>query len=100
MTIIVLGTLRFPPDRIASVLPQLRALVEATRAHDGCIAYDVAEDPFDPGLVRFSEMWPDMALLEAHLKAPHIDPWRTVARAYGLIAREFTAYDAGNPRPV
>jgi quinol monooxygenase YgiN len=100
MTVIVLGTLRFPPDSIASVLPHLRALVEATRKHDGCIAYDVAEDPFDPGLIRFSEMWPDMASLEAHLKAPHIDPWRIAARAHGLIAREFTAYDAGNPRPV
>ena len=100
MTVIVLGTLRFPPDSIASVLPHLRALVEATRKHDGCIAYDVAEDPFDPGLIRFSEMWPDMASLEAHLKAPHIDPWRTAARANGLIAREFTAYDAGNPLPV
>ena len=100
MTVIVLGTLRFPPDSIASVLPHLRALVEATRKDDGCIAYDVAEDPFDPGLIRFSEMWPDMASLEAHLKAPHIGPWRIAARAHGLIAREFTAYDAGNPRPV
>ena len=100
MTIIVLGTLRFPPDRITSVMPHLRALVEATRQHDGCVAYDVAEDPFDPGLIRFSEMWPDMALLEAHLKAPHIAPWRTAARANGLTTREFTAYDAGNPRHV
>lgn len=100
MTIIVLGTLRFPPDRLAAVRPHLHAPVTATRQHDGCLAYDVAEDPFDPGLIRFSEMWPDMALLEAHLKASHIDPWRIAARANGLIAREFTAYDAGNPRPV
>jgi quinol monooxygenase YgiN len=81
-------------------LPHLRARVEATRKHAGCIAYDVAEDPFDPGLIRFSEMWLDMSSLKAHLKVPHIDPWRTAARANGLIAREFTAYDAGHPRPV
>lgn len=100
MTILVLGTLRFPPDRIASLTPHLRALVEATRQHDGCIVYDVAEDPFDPGLIRFSEIWPDMALLEAHLVAPHIEPWRTAARSHGLIARSFTAWEAGNPKPV
>lgn len=100
MTIVVLGTLRFPPDRIASVLPHLHALVTATRQHDGCLAYDVAEDPFDPGLIRFSEIWPDMALLEAHLKAAHIAPWRAAARSHGLISREFTAYEATNPKPV
>ena len=100
MTILVLGTLRFPAASIAAVLPHLRELVEATRARDGCFAYDVAEDPFDPGLIRFSEVWPDMASLEAHLKAPHIEPWREAARAAGLMSRNFTAYEATNPRPV
>lgn len=100
MTILVLGTLRFPPDSIPAVLPHLRDLVETTRARDGCIAYDVAEDPFDPGLIRFSELWPDMTSLEAHLKAPHIEPWRSAARSYGLMARSFTAYEGANPRPV
>jgi len=100
MPFIVLGTLRFPPDRVASVLPHLSELVTATREKDGCIAYDVAEDPFDPGLIRFSESWPDMATLQAHLKAPHIEPWRTAARAHGLMSREFTAWEGSNPTPV
>jgi quinol monooxygenase YgiN len=100
MTIVVLGTLRFPPASMAAVLPHLRELVETTRARDGCIAYDVAEDPFDPGLIRFSELWPDMASLEAHLKAPHIEPWRVAARGAGLMSRSFTAYEAANPKPV
>ena len=73
----------------------LRALVDATRRNDGCIAYDVAEDPFEPGLLRFSELWPDHASLDRHLGAPHIAPWRSATRACGLIARQFTAYDGG-----
>ena len=100
MTIVVLGTLRFPPANIPALLPRLHDLVETTRERDGCIAYDVAEDPFDRGLIRFSELWPDMASLEAHLKAPHIEPWRVAARAAGLISRSFTAYEAANPKPV
>lgn len=100
VTIVVLGTLRFPPASLPALLPHLRSLVETTRAHDGCIAYDVAEDPFDPGLIRFSELWPDMASLDAHLKAPHIEPWRVAARAAGLISRSFTAYEGANPKPV
>jgi quinol monooxygenase YgiN len=93
----VFGTLRFPPQRIAELLPHLKTLVEATHAHDGCIAYDVAEDPFDPGLIRFSELWPDRESLDRHLTAPHIGPWRAAAQACGLMDRTFAAYPIAAP---
>lgn len=96
----VFGVLRFPADRIKEVLPHLKALVDATYANDGCITYDVAEDPFDPGLIRFSELWPDHESLAKHLKAPHIAPWREAARSLGLSDRKFTAYDITSARPV
>jgi len=90
--IAVFGTLRFPPERVSEVLPHLRDLVSATYRFDGCIAYDVAEDAFDPGLMRFSELWPNRETLERHLQASHIGPWRSAAKACGLIERRFTAY--------
>lgn len=99
-TVAVFGILRFPPDRLEEVRPHLRVLVEATYRHDGCIAYDVAEDPFDPGLIRFAELWPDHDSLAKHLQAPHIEPWRAAARGCGLLERKFTAYDVIGSRPV
>jgi quinol monooxygenase YgiN len=99
-TVAVFGTLRFPPDKMAQVRPHLKALVAATREKDGCIAYDVGEDPFDPGLLRFSELWPDQASLDRHLRAPHIEPWRAVAHACGLLDRTFAAYPITAPHPV
>ena len=96
----VFGTLRFTPDSIPKVLPHLRVLIESTYESDGCIAYDVAVDPFDPGLIRFSELWPNHEALDKHLIAPHIEPWRTEARRYGLMKREFTAYDVAGSRAV
>lgn len=93
MKVAVLGILRFPPDNVAEVLPYLRTLVETTNKNDGCIAYDAALDPFDPGLIRFSELWPNRASLDRHLQAPHIEPWRAAARQCGLLSREFTAYE-------
>lgn len=99
-TVAVFGTLRFPSERMAEVWPHLRKLVEATRRHDGCIAYDVAEDLFDPGLVRFSELWPDRESLQRHLRAPHIEPWRAMARRCGLLERTFVAYDITGSRAV
>jgi quinol monooxygenase YgiN len=96
----VLGTFRFPPANIAAVLPHLNALVDATQRLDGCIAYDIAIDPFDPGLIRMSELWPDHASLEKHLQAPHIEPWRTVAAEFGMISREFMVYDVSNAKAL
>ena len=89
----VFGVLRFPPENIEKVLPHLKALVLATYENDGCIAYDVAEDPFDKGLIRFSELWPNRESLNNHLKAPHIEPWRAQAKKYGLSERVFSSYD-------
>jgi quinol monooxygenase YgiN len=99
-TVAVFGILRFPPDRIADIRPHLKSLVESTYRNDGAIAYDVAEDPFDPGLIRFSELWPDHETLDRHLRAPHIEPWRAIARQFGLSDRKFTAYDIGESREV
>lgn len=99
-TVAVFGILRFPPERMPEVRPHLRKLVEATYRNDGCIAYDVAEDLLDPGLVRFSELWPDRESLARHLNAPHIEPWRIIARNCGLLDRKFTAYDIAGSRAV
>ena len=97
----VFGILRFPPEEIEGVLPHLKMFVEATQENDGCILYEVAEDPFDKGLIRFSEIWPDRTSLEKHLEAPHIKPWREQARKHGLIKRKFSSYDIiSTPIPV
>lgn len=50
------GTLRFPPEKLIEIRPHLQRLVEETYKTDECIAYDVAEDPFELGLIRFSEL--------------------------------------------
>ncbi len=99
-TVAVIGTLRFPAERMPEVRGHLRTLIEATHKTDGCIAYDAAEDLFDPGLIRFSELWPDQESLARHLQAPHIGPWREAAKACGLIERHFVAYDVTGSRPV
>src|SRR3954464_10270817 len=96
----ILGTARFPPQRMAEVTPHLRALVDATRRLDGCIAYDVAEDLFEPGLIRFAELWPDHDAVPRPLRAPHIQPGLEAERRCGLIDQQFVAYDIAGAREV
>lgn len=96
----VFGFLRFPAGSMEAVRLHLKVFVEATRNLDGCIAYDVAEDLLEPGVIRFSELWPNHQLLDSHLTAPHIAPWREAAKELGLQERVFTAYDLAGSRSV
>jgi quinol monooxygenase YgiN len=89
----VFGILRFPPENIEGVMPYLKEFVRKTQELDGCILYEVAEDPFDKGLIRFSDLWPNRGSLESHLVASHIVPWRLKAREYGLVERIFNSFD-------
>ncbi len=98
--IAVYGVLRFPTEKVASILPHLKAMVEATREHDGCIAYYVAEDIFDPGLFRISELWPDLESLQRHSQAPHIPPWHAALRESGVLERKYTIYDITGERAL
>ena len=100
MTLAVFGLMRVAPENVKTLLPAIKALAEGTRKNDGCIAYDVAEDLFEPGLIRFSELWADRESLERHLQAPHIEPWTVAAKASGLQESHFMAYGISGSWPV
>ena len=98
--IAVIGTMKFPAENIAALLPHVQELVRQTNAHDGCIAYDVGQDILEPGLLRFSEIWPDQADLTRHIAAPHIAPWRKACEDHGILDRNFSVYDLGEARSL
>jgi len=100
MAIVILGTVRLPPERLNAARPHMAAMVAASRAEDGCIVYAYAEDVLEPGLIRVSEVWRDQASLDVHARSPHIDAWRAVWPSLGLHDRQLVAYDAGVSRPI
>jgi quinol monooxygenase YgiN len=100
MTVVIVGTVRLPPDRLDDARPHMAAMVAASRAEDGCLAYAYGEDVLEPGLIRVSEAWRDQAALDAHAQSAHIKAWRTAWSALGLHDRQLVAYDAGAPRPI
>ncbi len=100
MVVLVFGALRFPPEKFEQMKSPLRDFVEATIRLDGCIAFDVAEDVFDPGVLRFSEIWPNREVLEKHLQAPHIILWREVIAGIGLLSQAFSVFDSKDSPPV
>ncbi len=94
MTVIVAGTVRVPPENVARFRPHMDAMLEASRAEDGCETYSYALDVQDPGLIRVFEAWRDQAALDAHFRAGHMAAWRAVWPQFGVSDRQLTLYEA------
>lgn len=100
MSLIVAGTYRLPPEKVAELKPHAARMVAASLAEDGCEVYSHAEDVVEPGLMRFFEIWRDEAALRAHGQEPHMKAWRGVGDSLGVTDRNINVFDATGPRKL
>jgi len=91
--IVLAGTVRLPPENLAAARPVMAAMIEASRAEDGCIAYSFAEDVLEPGLIRIFEVFRDAEAQQFHAKSAHIAEWRAAWPALGIGERQITRYE-------
>jgi quinol monooxygenase YgiN len=98
--IIVAGTFRVPENKIDALLPVARATLAATRKEKGCLVYSYSFDVEDRGLIRIYEEWESRADLDAHLKQPHMGPWRAKLVEVGASGRSLKVYEADDGTPV
>ena len=78
----------------------MAAMLDASRAEDGCISYSYAEDVIEPGLIRVFEAWRDQASLDAHFQTPHMAAWRSAWPDFGVSDRRLFAYEIASERPL
>ncbi len=71
----VIAKIRAKPGREKDVENELRALIEPTRAEQGCFNYDLHVSQNDLGVFMFYENWTDRAALDAHAQSPHLKAW-------------------------
>ncbi len=45
-----------PPENLSTALPDVKRMVEASKAEDGCVEYVYAKDLFDANLVHVKEL--------------------------------------------
>ncbi|WP_394760698.1 putative quinol monooxygenase [Phenylobacterium sp.] len=100
MSIIIAGTVRVPPEALASLKPHQLAMLAASRAEDGCLTYSYGVDVADPGLIRVFEVWRDQAAIDAHFKAPHMAVWRAACAEHGVSERKLFAYETASERAL
>jgi len=96
--LLIVGTIRLPAEYLADARPIMRAMVENSRAEDGCVEYSYAEDVLDPGLIHVTELWRDQATLDRHFASDHLARWRASWPALGIGDRDLQVYEVGEPR--
>lgn len=98
--LVIAGTVRVPPQNLERFKPHMLAMLQASRAEDGCIEYSYAEDVAEPGLIRVFEAWRDQAALDAHFQTAHMATWRAAWPAFGVSDRKLFAYEGAQQRPL
>ncbi|WP_036289357.1 putative quinol monooxygenase [Methylosinus sp. PW1] len=91
--ILIVGTIRIPPGALERARPAMAAMIHASRAEAGCLAYSYAEDVLEPGLIRVTEIWESRAALSAHFESAHLRRWRDSWEALGVHDRRLAAYE-------
>ena len=98
--ILVLGTVKLAPDKLDGARDAMQAMVTASRAEPGCIAYAYAQDVLDPEIIHVVEKWRDREALKAHFATPHMAEWRRVMGALGLSGRDLKIFETDEGEPI
>ena len=98
--IVLAGTIRVAPGKREAALPHIRAIVAASRAEEGCIAYSFAFDVNDDHLVHIFEVFRDAAAREAHRHMPHMAAWRAAWPDAGIGDRQMTEYEVASAKAI
>jgi len=72
MTVRVVAHLTAKPDKIEETRAALTALIEPTRAENGCIVYELMQNNAELSDFTFVEEWSSDETLDAHLQSEHI----------------------------
>ena len=98
--LLIVGTVRLPPDNLAVARPVMERMVQASRAEPGCLLYVYAEDLFDAGLIHVKEMWADRDALDRHFAAAHLAEWRAAWPTLGIRDRDLALFDVDQPSAI
>lgn len=100
MSVVIAGTLVLRPGTFEALKPHMLAMIEASRAEPGCLAYAYAIDIENPLVVRVHEEWTDHKALERHFGTAHLRAWRSELARIGIVSRDLVSWTALDPTPV
>jgi len=70
--IILIARAKAKPDLLEQAEKTLLAMIEPTRAEEGCIEYNLHQSEDDETVFFFYEVWASKEDLDEHAKTPHL----------------------------
>ncbi|WP_235903716.1 putative quinol monooxygenase [Pontixanthobacter luteolus] len=100
MMLLVIGTVRMPPENVSEARYAMREMIEASLEEEGCAAYSYSEDVLEPGLVHVMEAWRDREALDEHFASDHLAEWRANWDRFGIHDRDLQLIEAGKAQKL
>lgn len=100
MPVIINAVIDLEPSGTERALLDAQPFIAASRAEDGCIAYDWAIDPATPGRIHVYEEWASEDALAAHFRDPSYAAMRDHIGVSGLIASRSQKYRCDAVEPI
>ena len=97
------GTITLAPGTVANnpeTVDAMRAMVEASRAEDGCLTYTFAQCMVDPDTLIIYERWRDQDALAAHGASAHMAEFQKVMAANPPVGRDLRMYQTDDGQPL
>lgn len=97
--LILAGTFRIDPNRLAEAEPHMAAVIEASGREEGCLYFSFGYDVLEPGLINVHEVWRDQTALEEHRATPHFLAWKAARDIIGMHDRRLSLYEISKATP-
>ena len=98
--IVVNAVIEADADSIAAMQAAIAVMETASRAEPGCHDYTFSVELNNANVMRITELWEDMAALEAHFAMPHMAEFQKAMAANPPKSVKASFYEATEvPRP-
>jgi len=98
--LIVLAKAKLGDGALEALKGPIAAMVAASNAEDGCIAYSFTTDVLDPSVLHIVEKWQDEGALIAHFATPHMAAFQQAISGADISVTEALKYHADDGAPV
>ena len=98
--LIVLAKAKVSAASMDAARGAIAAMVAASNAESGCIAYAFTQDVLDPTVLHIVEKWQDEAALLAHFATPHMAAFQAALAGLDFQVIEALKYHADDGAPV
>lgn len=98
--LIVLAKAKVTEEALSQAKDAISAMVEASNAEEGCIAYSFTQDLLDPTSMHIVEKWRDDAALAEHFATPHMATFQKAIAELDVEVTEALKYQSDDGAPL